>query len=485
MKTTILLLFFVCPFLMLAQWTTISDPMIGEAAYDEFATSISLNQAGNIIVVGAPSNDGNGSSSGHVRVYENIGGIWTQIGQDIDGKTNGERAGFSVSINNTGNIIAFGAWGSNSWAGHARVYENIAGTWTQVGQDIAGEASDDRSGYAVSINGAGNIIAVTAKNNDGNGSNSGHIRIFENIAGVWTQIGQDIDGRASGVELGYTVEINDAGTIVAASSPFDGAGRVQVFENISGTWTQMGNDLTPPFDGSGGSRFGSDISLNSDGTILAVGSNSFNTPNGVNSGAAFVYQYGGSNWSLIRSFNGEAGSDNFGDAVSLNDAGNVLAVGAPSNSDGASFGGHVRVFNGTTQVGNDIDGTFTYDFSGQEVALNNDGSILAIGDPGNYSGDLRGHVRLWQNTTLSMEDHHTLNLAIATNPVINELQVFYPSLYSNVDLKIYDLTGRLIFNRIDTHVSASVLNVGTLRTGTYLLIVETGTSKQLIKFMKK
>ena len=33
-------------------------------------------------------------------------------------------------------------------------------------------------------------------NNDGNGNNAGHVRIFENIGGSWSQIGQDIDGEA-------------------------------------------------------------------------------------------------------------------------------------------------------------------------------------------------------------------------------------------------------------------------------------------------
>ena len=32
------------------------------------------------------SNDGNGSASGHVRVYEYSGGSWSQLGSDIDGE---------------------------------------------------------------------------------------------------------------------------------------------------------------------------------------------------------------------------------------------------------------------------------------------------------------------------------------------------------------------------------------------------------------
>ncbi|GIR59660.1 MAG: hypothetical protein CM15mP65_22410 [Crocinitomicaceae bacterium] len=52
-------------------------------------------------------------------------------------------------------------------------------SWTQVGADIDGEAADDRFGYAVSIDDAGDRIVVGAINNDGGGSNSGHVRVYD------------------------------------------------------------------------------------------------------------------------------------------------------------------------------------------------------------------------------------------------------------------------------------------------------------------
>jgi Flp pilus assembly pilin Flp len=99
-------------------------------------------------------NDGNGSNSGHVRVYENLSGTWTQIGSDIDGEAAGDFSGFSVSLSADGLILAIGAYfndeaGAN--AGHVRVYQNVAGTWTQMGSDIDGKAGGDYSGYSVSL----------------------------------------------------------------------------------------------------------------------------------------------------------------------------------------------------------------------------------------------------------------------------------------------------------------------------------------------
>ena len=57
-----------------------------------------MNSDGNIVAIGAPYNDGNGHNSGHVRVYENINGIWSQIGQDIDGESAGDGSGLSVQL---------------------------------------------------------------------------------------------------------------------------------------------------------------------------------------------------------------------------------------------------------------------------------------------------------------------------------------------------------------------------------------------------
>ena len=71
-------------------------------------------------------NDGNGSNSGHVRVYKNISDSWQQIGSDIDGEAPGDLSGRSVSLSSNGRILAIGANlnadnGYNS--GHVRVYK--------------------------------------------------------------------------------------------------------------------------------------------------------------------------------------------------------------------------------------------------------------------------------------------------------------------------------------------------------------------------
>ena len=104
-------------------------------------------------------------------------------------------AASSGSINNSGNKIIVGIPYEDevpSDAGQARIYEFSNGNWVQSGNNINGKASSDYFGNSTAMNASGNRFAVGAYANDGNGGNSGHVRIYENNNGTWTQIGSDI-----------------------------------------------------------------------------------------------------------------------------------------------------------------------------------------------------------------------------------------------------------------------------------------------------
>ena len=78
------------------------------------------------MAIGAPENDGNGSNSGHVRLYDWNGTAWVQRGADLDGETSDDLSGSSVSINSIGSTVVIGATGNNgngADSGHSRVYD--------------------------------------------------------------------------------------------------------------------------------------------------------------------------------------------------------------------------------------------------------------------------------------------------------------------------------------------------------------------------
>ena len=162
--------------------------------------------------MGAIFNDGNGSNSGHARVFDWNGTAWTQVGVDINGEAANDEFGRAVSMNDAGDRIVVGAVqndGGGSNSGHVRVFDWNGTAWTQVGADINGEAADDRFGISVSMNDDGTRIVVGADNNDGNGSNSGHARVFDWNGSLWTQVGADINGEAAYDQFGNSVSIND------------------------------------------------------------------------------------------------------------------------------------------------------------------------------------------------------------------------------------------------------------------------------------
>jgi hypothetical protein len=100
----------------------------GEVFYDESGSSVSLSSDGNTVAIGAPLNDGNGSSSSHVRIFQWIESTsaWTQVGADIDGEAPGDLSGSSVSLSSDGKTVAIGAPlndGNGSRSGHIRIFQ--------------------------------------------------------------------------------------------------------------------------------------------------------------------------------------------------------------------------------------------------------------------------------------------------------------------------------------------------------------------------
>ena len=55
----------------------------------------------------------------------------------------------------------------------------IIESWHQIGEAINGEKNSDRTGYSVSLNNNGTIVAIGAPYNHGNGNNSGQVRVFK------------------------------------------------------------------------------------------------------------------------------------------------------------------------------------------------------------------------------------------------------------------------------------------------------------------
>ena len=396
-----------------SSWSQLGSDIDGEASADESGNSLSLSGDGRTVAIGANHNDGNGSDSGHVRIYSWDGSSWSQLGFDIDGEEAGDQSGWSVSLASDGETVAIGAArnsGNGSISGHVRVYEWDGSSWNQLGSDIDGEVANDWLGYRVALSADSRTVAIGAIYNDGNGTDSGHVRIYEWDGFSWNQLGSDIDGEAAGDLCGISVSLSaDGQTLAIGAHQNDGigsnAGHVRIYEWDGSSWNQLGSDI----DGeAAGDNFGKSVSLSADGQTVAIGAR-YNDGNGSDASHVRIYSWDGSVWNQLGvDLDGEEAGDQSGTSVSLSADGQTVAIGATLNDGNGNESGHVRVYSwdgsAWNQVGVDLDGEEAGDRFGYSVALSSDGQTVAIGSRYNDgNGADSGHVRIYSWGWICME----------------------------------------------------------------------------------
>jgi len=216
-------------------WGQQGDSIRGEAVDDFSGESVAMSQDGSMVAIGANGNDGNGSSSGHVRVFEfdDQGSNWVQRGSDIDGEAINDQSGISIDLSADGSVVAVGAYesdGNGVDSGHVRVfkYDTDDGEWVQRGDDINGERADDESGDSVAMSADGTAIAIGARFNDNNYSQSGHTRVydFDTNNQLWVKRGEDIDGEGANDQSGRPVAMSADGLRVGINGQNTNALRI-------------------------------------------------------------------------------------------------------------------------------------------------------------------------------------------------------------------------------------------------------------------
>lgn len=483
-----ILLFILFPISILGQ-TQIGQDLYAKFGLDRFGISVDLSSDGNIIAIGAHTSDANGGDSGQVTIYKNINGTWIQIGQDINGESSGDQLGGSLSLNSNGNIIAIGAEGNDgneNNSGHVRIYENINNNWIQLGQDIDGEAERDFSGSSVSLSSDGTIVAIGARVNDGNGNESGHTRVYKYNNNIWTQLGEDIDGESSDDRSGYSVSLSSNGNILAIGATKNdengnNSGHVRIYENVNDNWVQIGQDINGE---SGNDLSGWSVSLSSDGSIIAIGAIQNDVGFISTVGHVRVYKNINNIWTQIgKDIDGEAERDFSGWSVSLSSDGSIIAIGAVSNDGiGKDNTGHVRIYkninNNWIKIGSDIDGLFSEAYFGEDVSLSSDGSILVAG--GVARNNNKGYVQVYDlSSVLSRKNKSITNFKIYPNPASKKIIL---------DLNNSTLKGVSIFNNLGQLVKVSAtktINISNLSKGIYFIEVKTNKGKAIKKLIKE
>lgn len=485
------------------EWVNIGQSLDGEVEGGAFGRSVSLSNDGKIVAVGDPLNNENGDASGSVRVFENISSDWVQIGNNIVGKNSFDYSGSSVSLSGDGKFVAIGASDSDSDvqdSGNVRVFENISGTWTQVGQDINGLTPFENFGYSVSLSNDGQILAVGATSGFSQALNirTGAVRIYINDNGVWKQIGEDIDGENFTDKFGTSLNLNAQGDIVAIGSPYNsninysGSGHVRIYKNISDSWIQIGEDIDGKIDNE---SLGKCLSLNNDGNIVAIGASNLDD----NLLLVRIYKSIDDVWQQIgEDINFEYNLPNTSFSVSLNGEGDILAVGGigvfqrKNNFDMESI---ARIYknkeNIWEQYGSDILITdLEDDYGAQIVSLNDKGNIIAVANPSasvyDDSSYAAGQVYVleFMNETLSTVNNFLdiKSVKLFPNPA-NETISIKQSEAKITEIIIYSIKGELI-KSIDRNLFDSDIEVTDLVRGTYILKINSEKGSVIKQFVK-
>lgn len=304
---------------------------------DFFGQAVSIS--GSYAIVGIPKDDTCGKDAGLARIFRYTGSTWEES-YDLCSPAPVPFAYFGCSVSLSGDYALVGACngdGAVHNSGAAYIFKRSGSFWANHGTLIANDGKrNDNFGFSVSV--SGDTAIVGAYRNDGAGTDAGAAYIFKNINGSWLQ---QAKLRATDATVwdyfGRSVSVSGDYAIVGAHGRDDKgieSGAAYVFYNGGSNWVQQGKLL--PSDGAAGDFFGFSVSISGSYAIVGAGADD---DRGDKSGSAYIFSRNGSNWSQTAKLTAADGGARsfFGRSVSLSE--NYAAVGADGaeNSAGAVY----------------------------------------------------------------------------------------------------------------------------------------------------
>jgi hypothetical protein len=315
--------------------------------------------------------------AGNVFLHTRTGSSWSPP-VTIAGPPSASGFGGAIAID--GDTFVTGAFnetiGAASVAGAAYVYVRTASGWEQQARLTAPVPRQNESfGTSVAlaedtivIGASGDSSAATGVNpvhDDTDATRSGAVYVFGRVGTTWTQsaylkpsntqpgafFGTSVALSGDTVVVGAPLESSSAVGVdcsvpgCRASTPGGkGAGAAYVFARSAGTWSQR--SYVKASNARAGAAFGQSVAISNGAIVVGspgessaargVGGNAADTT-AASAGALYVFAPSGPSYTqraYVKASNARSGSG-FGAAVAL--AGDLLVVGAPNESSGATF----------------------------------------------------------------------------------------------------------------------------------------------------
>ena len=368
----------------------------------------------------------------------------TQVGPNIQASTLNrpasayavdDKMGWSVSLSKDGNLAAIsspmaydteapGYLGGDppTISGNVKVYEYNGTSWSQKGSTLyAGETQDEALvGWSVDLSDDGLKLLVQSPgpaDNDGNISGRPTYYVFE--SGDWVEKSRPNRSFSAGVRG----QMSNDGNVIVITNPNSGyspspTASVWEYNLSSDTWSNR-EDITLGFIGGVG------LDINSDGSRICAG-----TYRDVK-----VYEWDGSSYNQMGSQIDGDDNNELSIFCRMNDAGDIVIVGAPENDDKDTNAGVIRVYrwNGSSWI---KDNTELY----APTPSNNGrfGAGLEINPTGDIvAGASNGQISIFQYYN---GDWATIgSLAADTGPVTNSYSPGYITLYGQFTIGLSEI----------------------------------------------
>ena len=394
-------------------WTQQGQDLIGTgwSGNPEQGFSVSLSADGNTAIVGGPFNDPLPSdiasqaapSQGAAWIWARSGGVWTQQGPKLVGKsaTSEGFQGYSVAISADGNTAIIGGPGTvprSASGGAVCIWTRRGEGWTQQGPSLATPIGIYQ-GTSVSLSGDGNLALV------GSPSDPFAAWVWSRTNDVWSLqasklVGTDASPPYYGSTItfparqGKSVAISADGNTAIIGGPtddylgvgntadqdysFDGVGAAWIWTRSGSNWAQQGPKLTAPSPGT--ARQGGSVAISGDGNTAVVGGSYDHG----GFGATWIWTRSGGTWTESAKLVGTAagGFSAQGCSSAISRDGNTVIVGAAADSGDI---GAVWIFTRSgetwTQQGPKLVGSGAVSAAkqGTTVALSADGNTALVG----------------------------------------------------------------------------------------------------------
>lgn len=298
-------------------WSQIGSNITGENTSDNAGFSVDINYDGSIIAVASTT------TIKTVNIFDPMSGLISISGRS----TKGNVRLFEFNTSTT-------SWDSTG---------KVEGIVSSYGGGFGASQFGHGFGYSISLNNSGTIIAVGEPeiiNNDPN-TNSGRVFVYKYENGSWKSIGL-ISGISLGSYSGHSVSLNGEGNVLAFSAPKynNNSGNVRIYnyDDSTLTWSMVSS-----INGSTNSLFGNSLSLNYNGDKLLIGSPLYTISNCTEMGNSTLYTVNNNVWSKSIDISGGYSYVNSGHNVLLNNSGNRLFISSPGYTH--LFQGQIWVYN--------------------------------------------------------------------------------------------------------------------------------------------